>query len=78
MVIFNVTVESHPMLLGITWLAVVLVDVYANPSIQVSEAHAVWTSVPTVLLIMLKLSVTTESQPNALGIVCVAEELFEL
>ena len=70
------TIESHPETAPPTSVNVaeLLLAVYVLPSIQVKDSHAVWVSVPYTILLMVKSSVTMESQPFILpfGIVNVA------
>ena len=68
----NVTTESQPAAFVSVCVAVLLLDVYVLPSIQVYESHAVIISVPVLLELMVKFNVTTESQPAAFVKVYVA------
>ena len=72
MVKFNVTTESQPETLVKVYVAVLLFAVYVFPSIQVNVSHAVITSVPVLLELIVRSNVTTESQPAAFVKVYVA------
>ena len=53
-------------------------DVYALPSIHVYESHAVIASTPVVEFVMVRFSVTVESQPTLFVNTCVAALLDEV
>ena len=74
MVNFNVTILSHPNAFTKVSLAVLLLDVYVFPSVQVYGPQEVMVSVEYVLVLelMVKFNVTTESQPATLVKVYVA------